>query len=166
MPVHGVKGELLTRNRTLVPLAAARRECWYFFPRRPSFSRAPIVLCAHSSSGSLVCVCIEPPCAAPSTRAPIASAMRSTHRDVDRILSIEPSASGAGKKAAYDVPGREEADDLAVRGREIGRIGEKVLDRDVRVAPCEHRDDAMRIRKCISRVKEHDGAQRTRALMS
>ena len=168
MPVHGVKGELLTRNRTVVPLAAARRECWYFFPRHPSSSRAPIVLCAYSSSGFLVRVCVEQPCAVPCTRAPVASAMRSCRRDVDRILSIEPSASGAGKKAAYDALGREEADDLAVRGREreIGRIGENARDRDVRVPQCEHRGDAMRMRKGVSRVKEHNGAKRTRALMS
>jgi len=92
--------------------------------------------------------------------------MRSWRRDVDRILSIEPSASGAGKKAAYDVLGRKEADDLAVRGREIGRIGENVRDRAVRVPQCEHRADAMRIRKGVSRVKEHNGAKRMRALMS
>jgi hypothetical protein len=91
--------------------------------------------------------------------------MRSCGRDVDRILSIEPSASGAGKKAAYDAIGREAADDLAVRGREIGRIGENVRGRDVRVPRCEHRADAMRIRKGGSRVKEHNGAKRTRALM-
>jgi hypothetical protein len=92
--------------------------------------------------------------------------MRKWRRDVDRILSIEPSASGAGKKAAYDALGRDEADDLAVRGREIGRVGENVRDRDARAPQCEHRGDPMRIRKGVSRVKEHNGAKRARALMS
>lgn len=160
MPVHGVKGELLTRNRTFVPLAAARRERWYFFPRHPSFSCAPIVLGAYSSAGFLVRVCIELPRAVACTRAPIASAMCRRRRHVDRILSIEPSASGAGKKAAYDALGRNEADDLAVRCREIWRSVENACDRDAHAPQCTHGADAMRMRKGVSCVKDHNGAKR------
>ena len=98
--------------------------------------------------------------------------MCNRRRDVDRILSIEPSASGAGKKAAYDASspceaalGRGDVDDLAACGSAIARIGENVRDRDVRVPKCELRADAMRIRKGVSRVKEHNGALSARAPM-
>ena len=58
-------------------------------------------------------------------RAPMPSAMRAC-RDVDRILSIEPLAGGAGKKAAYDALGRDETDDLAVRGRDLAQRRERL----------------------------------------
>jgi hypothetical protein len=163
MLVHGVKGELLTRNRILVPLAAARRECWYFFPRYLSSSSAPIVLRAlYRRSGFLLRGRIEPFSTGPRTRAPMPSAMH-TCRDVDRILSIEPSASGAGKKAAYDALGRGEADDLAARCRGFG-----AAPRTCDIATLTRRNARTEPMRCVcakaSRaLRDHDGAKRTRA---
>ena len=160
MPVHGVKGELLTRNRILIPLAAARRECWYFFPRHSSFSCAPIVLRAlYRRSFSIRRVCVEPSGVGPCAGAPLPSAMPA-RRDVDRILSIEPSASGAGKKAAYDALGRTESDVLAVRLSEIWRSLENVRDRDAHASQSAHRAEAMRMREVVSCVKDYNGAKR------
>jgi hypothetical protein len=132
MPVHGVKGELLTRNRIVVPLAAACRECRYFFPLRPSIHFAPIVRRArHCRSISRFRGCLESRAGSWAH----SSIPKGVGRHVDRILSIERSASGAGKKAAYDAfshceatPYGGEVDDLAGRCRLFGgSIGTRVI---------------------------------------
>ena len=100
-PVHGVKGELLARNRSLIPLAGSRRECWFFFPR-----------CADSATPPAV---QEPPlrlyvflrCIAAwlhqigSHKPRIQHHFRPSPSGRCRIPSLEPSFTGAGKEAAY-----------------------------------------------------------------
>src|SRR5262249_4390970 len=121
MLVHGVKGELLTRNRMFVLLAAARRECWSFFPHRLSLRYAPIGQRTLSRRpANRLRRWIESTCSRRCMRAAI-SFVAHVRGDVDRILSIERSASGAGKKAAYDALSRDGVDDLAVCCKATGR---------------------------------------------
>jgi hypothetical protein len=112
MLVHGVKGELLTRNRLLVPLAAVRRECWYCFPRCTSALSAHRALSRLPGVSRRFCEQRHHP---GSAAASIWYCFGPSSRNVRRILSIEPLISGAGKEAAYDEPERSVADYVGTR---------------------------------------------------
>jgi len=100
-PVHGVKVELLARNRSLIALAGSRREYWFFFPR-----------CADSATQQAVqeprprlyvfLRCIAAWLHQIGSHKPRIQhhfgLSPSGHRG---IPSLEPSFTGAGKKAAY-----------------------------------------------------------------
>src|SRR5262245_29461998 len=104
MLVHGVKGELLTRTRVLIPLAATRRECRHFFPLLPSSSIAQ--LASHALRCGPVSFLKNSVDRLHSRLFERAAKQRARRvpANVDRILSIEPLLGGAGMEAAYHAP--------------------------------------------------------------
>ena len=116
-PVHGVKGELLSRNRTLTPLAGSRQEYWFFFPHGAGSTALQAL---HEAS---------PHCYVSSRRVAawlhqIGSHMRRIqhHFGLPRsgrrgIPALEPSFTGAGKKAAYPDRACRTAEVLATASR-------------------------------------------------
>ena len=104
MLMHGVKGELLTRIRLLVSLAAVRGERSHRFPRFlpvPSAHRALRAVSRRRLGSPRVCAQLQ-------WTVPIAASVwnscTTSPSNLRRIFSIEPLISGAGKEAAYDGP--------------------------------------------------------------
>lgn len=96
-PVHEVKGELLARNRSLIPLADSRREYRSFFPRCACHAvRKPC-----NPFVAFVRRIVERLHHIGSYKPRIPHHFGLLHACSKGILSLEPSFTGAGKKAAY-----------------------------------------------------------------
>ncbi len=156
--MHGVKGELLTRNRLLVPAGGSLAvSAGTVFLATYRFHPAhPIAPCGVS----LIQVFCAPRVGAQSPwTAPIATSVcercAASHRNLRRIFSIEPSIGGAGKKAAYD--GRDEMGAIILpTGAEqiCAANGERVDEGVPAVRDAATGVAGIRIRKEVSRVKE------------
>jgi hypothetical protein len=158
--VHGVKGELLTRNPALDPLAAISRECWCVFPRWGSSSKAWAMLdpLPHLR------VRFSPDPAKPHHTGSV-SRTKAHHRGrpahpVPRFSSLEPSFSGAGKEAAYARAGRGGAQ-AADAGRGVVSTSPGRRSKRVNVmlprAMTQCGVDELRLRNRVCCVKHREG---------
>ena len=155
--MHGVKGELLTRIRSLVSLAAVRGERSHRFPRFlpvPSAHRALRAVSRRRLGSPRVCAQLQ-------WTVPIAASVwnscTTSPSNLRRIFSIEPLISGAGKEAAYDDCDAEwPISSPSVAEQSAPRMANE-MDEGVAIV----RDAAtavvgIRMRKEVSRVKSRD----------
>jgi len=153
--MHGVKGELLTRIRSLVPLAAVRGECSYRFPRYLPVPSAHRTLRAVSRLQLR-----SPRVGAQSQRAVLTAASvwcAAALSNLRRIFSIEPLIGGAGKEAAYD--GRDAAWPIispTCAEQSAPRMSNEMDEGVAIVRDAATAVAGIRLRKEVSRVKSRD----------